>query len=70
MKDRGFKIVTIAALLIAVLGLSIGYATYTENLKYLVRLQQELVQMHGMLDLKIYQKLNLEELLMKWLLQT
>ena len=33
MKDRGFKIVTIAALLIAVLGLSIGYATYTENLK-------------------------------------
>ena len=37
MKDRGFKIVTIAALLIAVLGLSIGYATYTENLKIRLR---------------------------------
>lgn len=33
MKDRSFKIVTIVALLIAVLGLSIGYATYTERLK-------------------------------------
>lgn len=33
MKDRSFKIVTIVALLIAVLGLSIGYAAYAENLK-------------------------------------
>lgn len=33
MKDRSFKIVTIVALLVAVLGLSIGYAAYAENLK-------------------------------------
>ena len=33
MKDRSFKIVAIAALLVAVIGLSIGYAAYTENLK-------------------------------------
>lgn len=33
MKNRSFKIVAIAALLVAVIGLSIGYASYTENLK-------------------------------------
>lgn len=33
MKNRCFKIIAIAALLVAIIGLSIGYAAYTESLK-------------------------------------
>lgn len=33
MKNRSFKIIAIAALLVAIIGLSIGYAAYTESLK-------------------------------------
>lgn len=33
MKDRSFKLIAIAALMVAVIGLSVGYAAYTENLK-------------------------------------
>lgn len=33
MKDRGFKVIAIAALLLAVVGLTVAYASYTESLK-------------------------------------
>ena len=33
MKDRGFKVIAIAALLLAVVGLTVAYASYTETLK-------------------------------------
>ena len=33
MKDRGFKVIAIAALLLAVVGLTVAYASYTETLR-------------------------------------